>query len=491
VTDEGGTTAGIGSAGATRWPSLPIRDIVTVVLVMLVLGGLSVYRLGSLSLWRDEVSSVVFASAPLGELVTILGRDRAQVGLANMATYYTILHFWLAIGETEARIRFLSVIAGVVTIVPLYLVAHRIGGWRAAASASAFYAVSRIVVQWNQEARGYSMAMLVSATLTWLVIRAVDRQQVRWWLAYGLLGAIGLYVHFFVGLTIAAHALWVLWARGVPEIRGLAALLLPLTVAAVPIPITAMAEGTAVHWIDPVTLSSAWGTLWRIAGTPMLFGAVGVLMVVAAAVHRPDSGRHPLLLVLLALVIPIVAALLLSLVRPMFIPRYLVVIVPAMAIVVGVGLAALRPPALRAVVAVGLALLLALNLPSAYRDRHQEDWRAASRWIAAEVEAGDRILFDDSRRQLSYYLERFGAHIPEETSLEITIDDPERRVWVVMRRWSPREREELRMTLDAYELVSERAFGRVRLMLLEPAMRTSAHEGCPCTTCYDPRGRFG
>ena len=48
---------------------------------------------------------MVFAKGSLGELLTIIGRDRDEVGLANMATYYLLLHFWLAVGETEARIR--------------------------------------------------------------------------------------------------------------------------------------------------------------------------------------------------------------------------------------------------------------------------------------------------------------------------------------------------------------------------------------------------
>ena len=52
-------------------------------------------ELGGLSLWRDEVASVVFAKGSLGDLLTIIGRDRDAVGLANMATYYLLLHFWL------------------------------------------------------------------------------------------------------------------------------------------------------------------------------------------------------------------------------------------------------------------------------------------------------------------------------------------------------------------------------------------------------------
>ena len=53
-----------------------------------------------------------------------------------MATYHLLLHFWLIVGESEARVRLLSVLFGVASVVPVYFIARRLGGWLAAALAA-------------------------------------------------------------------------------------------------------------------------------------------------------------------------------------------------------------------------------------------------------------------------------------------------------------------------------------------------------------------
>ena len=221
------------------------------ILPMLALLLLALQHLGTPSLWRDEVSSVVFAKGSLGELLTIIGRDRDEVGLANMATYYLLLHFWLAVGETEARIRLLSVLFGVASVVPVYFIARRLGGWLAAALAAGIFALIPYVIHYSQEARGYSLAMLIGGALTWLVLIGVERGRQAWWpwLAYGLIAALGLYVHFFLALVVAAHGLWLLATRQVPGWRGIAAGGIPLLLAAAPIPFIIAQFGSEHAWI--------------------------------------------------------------------------------------------------------------------------------------------------------------------------------------------------------------------------------------------------
>jgi hypothetical protein len=134
-------------------------------------------------------------------------------------------------------------------------------------------------------------------------------------------------------------------------------------------------------------------------------------------------------------------------------------------------------------VAIGVAVLLALSLPSAYRDRHREDWKAASRWISREVRADDRIVLGAARRQITYYLTRFDTPVPERTSIGLAADgSADGRLWVVMLRPSRQDRLDLVDRLSpAYELVSDRRFGgRLRLLLLEPAAE-AAEDGEPAS----------
>src|SRR5262245_48970332 len=247
----GGRLSAEQRASLASW--LPWLGLVLPMAALLIL---AMRRLGLPSLWRDEVASVVFAKGSLGQLLTIVGRDREAVGLANMATYYLLLHFWLAVGETEARIRLLSVLFGVASVVPVYFIARRLGGWLAAGLAAGIFALIPYVIHYSQEARGYSLAMLIGGGLTWLVLIGVERGRAAWWpwLAYGLIGALGLYVHFFVALVVAAHGLWLLLTRQVPGWRGILAGGLPLLLAAAPIPLIIVQFGGEHGWIPPLNL---------------------------------------------------------------------------------------------------------------------------------------------------------------------------------------------------------------------------------------------
>jgi len=461
-----------GAAALDGFGPFTWRDLLGLGVAVGLLTILSVYQLGARSFWRDEVSSVVFASASLPDLLTIIDRERAKVGVPNMATYYVVLHFWLAVGETEARIRFLSVLFGVATTVPVFLVARRIGGTTAAILAALAFASSSVVIIWSQEARGYSLAMLVAAVLTLLVLHATERQRTWMWAAYGVVAALGIYVHFFVAFVIAAHGLWVLLTRSWPRRwPGLVAVLVPLVLSVAPLPIVAASLPGAVGWVPSLTLSGARVALRGLAGSDMLLIAVVVLAGFAVYTRRSD---RRVWLVLGALLVPILGAAIISLAKPVFLARYLVVATPAIAMMLGVGLASIRPRVLGAAAILVVVILAAVDLPSAYRDRHQQDWRAAGRELQRAAIPGDAIAYvpdASTRRQIEYYLERFDAPVvPVRTSLNRMLagDDPP-RLWVVALRPSGAERDALRGQLsDRYEAVMDAPFGgRLRMLLFE------------------------
>ena len=338
---------------------------------MAALLALAMRHLGTPSLWRDEVSSVVFAKGSLGDLLTIIGRDRDAVGLANMATYYLLLHFWLAVGETESRIRLLSVLFGVASVVPVYFIARRLGGWLAAGLAAAIFALIPYVIHYSQEARGYSLAMLIGGALTWLVLIGVERGRGAWWpwLAYGLIAALGLYVHFFVALVVAAHGLWLLVTRQVPGWRGIAAGGIPLLLAAAPIPLIIVQFGGEHGWIPPFNLPRFYGAVVELTGSLWLLIGLTALLVVAAVLRRRDPRVW---LLIASVLLPIAVVAVVSLFKPFFIPRYVIMVLPMLAVLASVALVAVRPVLLRAVLVAALfvALVLAAAVRLLERDQH-------------------------------------------------------------------------------------------------------------------------
>lgn len=434
-----------------------------------VLAVLSIYQIGAHSFWRDEVASVVFAKASLPDLVTLIGRDREEVGVANMATYYLILHFWLAIGETEARIRFLSVLASVASVVPVFFLARRLAGRAAAAAAALLFALTPYVLVWSREARGYSLAMFATVALTWILLAAVERRSVLLSVTYGVVAALAIYLHFFVALVLVAHAAWVLLPRPRAPWSLIAIAAVPVVVALVPIPFIYAEHGGGHDWIPALSLERLISTLATLTGGEGLLVIMAALVAVAIGTHH---GRPVLWLVAATALGPIILTLAVAPIQNFLLARYLVVLLPTASILAGVALVGIRPRYLRTVTAIGLAILLAAAVPTAYVDTRQQDWRAAARWVTAQAQPGDVMAVRSfARRPLDYYLERFGGeHVPEITNLRTALEDETPgRLWVVLGGLSELERHRVKEELsDRYEILRERRFGsKIRLLLAD------------------------
>ena len=249
--------AALAPSPETARPRVAWRDALALVAPMALLAVLGAYHLGQYSLWRDEVASVVVASSAFPDLLT---RDRPD--MPNMSAYFLVLHFWLALGETEGRIRFLSVLGGMATVVPIYLIALRIAGWQAGLFAAGVFSTNSFVVIFSREARSYSMSMLTSAVLIWLLLRAVQAHSKWRWAVYGLVAALGLYVHLFVGLVLVAHLVWLVATRSVlRRVPEIACALLPIALAGGPLLYVVAQHPTAIHWIKPITLLGAGAAL--------------------------------------------------------------------------------------------------------------------------------------------------------------------------------------------------------------------------------------
>jgi mannosyltransferase len=439
----------------------------------LLLTLLALNELGRQSFWRDEIASVLFASAPVEELVRIVGRDRAVADVPFMAVYTLLLHFWLKVAETEAQIRFLSLVAGVATTVPVYFIGRRFGGWPAGILAALVFATLPSVIEWSQEARSYSLAMFVSATATVLLLRSLERPTVLRWLTYGLVAAVGLYVHSFVALVLVAHAGYVLLTRSWPALGPLMAAAIPLGLAVLPFPFLFGEYGGKYGWIPSLTLGSIQRTLTVLAGGLPVLVAMIALGVLAAVSHRSD---RRVWLILAAALVPIVAAIVISVVRPILLPRYLVVSLPFIAILAGVGLASIRPMAWR-VGAIGLvSVLLVFAIPWAYRDSHQQDWRSAGGWIAGSARPGDAVVaWPWGQPHLGYYLRRAeSGTLPKSVGFRTAMSgEPADRLWVVLTGLSDREEKSIIKQMSGggrYEQQEEREFGsRVTVVLLTQA----------------------
>jgi hypothetical protein len=282
--------------------------------------------------------------------------------------------------------------------------------------------------------------------------------------------ALGIYVHLFVVLTIGAHGLWALATRSLPSWRLALLAAVPIAVAAAPLPAIAAEYGGSQDWIDPISLGQVAVAITVMAGGALVLIATGTLSAAAAVTLRRD--RRVWLLVG-TLLVPIVGAVLISFVKPLILARYFVVCLPPLATLAGVGAVSLRPGMPRAAAIGVLAGVMVVAAPSAYRDRHEQDWRSLGSWIASEARPGDRLVVRQWGEQpVTYYLGREGARRwPVVATARYVMNHPTTRVWLVLSVEPGVPEDAVVEQLEAtHDTVERRAFGeRVTALLLVPS----------------------
>lgn len=436
-----------------------------IVLAMALGCALSLVDIGR-SFWRDEAVSMLYASRPIEGLFEYFVEIEAST-----AIHYLLLHFWLGIGESEVWARLLSVAVGVATVLPVAAVARRIAGPWAGAAAAFVFATMPFVVRFNQETRAYSLSMLCTAMLAWLLLRAVERPTAGRWLSYGCLAAIGMFVHFFVAFVVAANMLYLLVSRSIPRGAALVALGVPLAIGG-GLLLAAVAGqrhlDSFIAWIPAVVWDDLSRELVRVAGGSALAITLAAFAIYGLVVRY----REPRMwMLVLWLVLPFAIALTFSLaVQPVLVSRYLAVSIPALAILAGIGVGTVAPRRGRVASALLLAVLVVAANPTGYA-RPIEDWRSATSWIADEAHEGDRIAFgSDTGRTVAFYVARHDPDVALEpvTNLEAIRPDG-RRLWTTSYLADERASFVERMEAAGFELVEGRSWTGVWVDLYEPA----------------------
>ena len=401
---------------------------------------LRLFRLGSQSLWIDEV--LTWRSAYIGR----------PIGLPEVLEnvhgpfYSLVLHLWGGVfGESEWALRLPSALAGIALVPATAWVAGRWLGAATAVPAAWLAAGSPFLIWYAQEARNYSMLMLWAVLAAAALLGMRDRLSaagVAGWLGATAAGTLS---NFSFTLLAPLHAAWWLGAPGrrgrrllvaLAAAAALALVLLPWVPrlgsiwdwtrlrparaiaaaeprlrteatfhpAAVPFALHAFAVGYGLG--PPVrelrrepVLRALRPHVPALAATALVFGALGVLG--ARAVWR----RKRALEAALWIVAPLLLLCYLALHNfKVFHPRYVAVAVPGVLIVLAAGLADLGGRA-RAAFAVAIGALWAVSLAHHYGDPRyaKEDIRSAAALIDREGGPGQKIVSVNTGELLLYY----------------------------------------------------------------------------------------
>jgi len=180
--------------------------------LLLILGIALVLRCAFLSkesLWLDEGDSWWFAS----DLHRALAAEPT-----NPPLYYTMLHFWMRwFGTSEAALRSLSVIPGVLSVGLIYALAKKLFSRGIALGAALYQSISSFQIYYSQEARTFAWLVffiLLAALGLWSALEARPGwRRFLYFSGYALASALSLYAHFITVFFLAGFGLFVLVRR--------------------------------------------------------------------------------------------------------------------------------------------------------------------------------------------------------------------------------------------------------------------------------------
>lgn len=372
------------------------------------------WDLGDKQLRLDEATSWFIANLGWAGLW-----DAVSTSEANAGVYYAMLKLWLSLGESEATIRAFSVIFGIATIPVLYALALRLFGQIPALIASVLLAVNAFFVQNVQDARGYALATFLVSGASLLFVDVLWRPQWSRVAGYAVMAVLAVYVHFFSVLVLGAHLVSVLFTeRRLVPVRQLVVAYASVALASIPLlGFTLVNNVGQIDWIPEPTWSALGKAIVQLSGEAGIWLAIVyglALLLVVAAVTKRSVDREPFLrwryaFVLLWGVGPIALAFLFSFLKPIFVSRYLLVSLPALALVAAAAFSILRG---RMVVVAGLITATAVALSMIALNRWYETpgirWTERLEQLADDdgADAGMVFYSPTMLRPYLYYAER-------------------------------------------------------------------------------------
>ncbi|HJX37596.1 MAG TPA: glycosyltransferase family 39 protein [Anaerolineae bacterium] len=416
-----------------------------VALVVLLALFLRFYLLGRQSLWADEGNSAALARRTLSTITRDAARD------IHPPFYYYLLHFWVRLwGNSEVALRSLSALSGTALVFTTYLLGRRLFTLRVGLIAAFLAAISPFQIQYSQETRMYilvslwsvlSVLFFVACMHSWTAVGdAAGRRATPSAILYVVFTTAALYTHYFAfTVPLVTNLAYALGMIAYPFLRRPRRLvewaLAQVVILALFFPWLRLAGRQLTTWpavSEPISIWSLARELIRVfslglsvepVANPAVFG-FGLLLLLGAlpCVLWPSARRggwlpgllprhtmDPLLFTLLYLCVPILAMYLLSLTRPAYDPKFLLLVTPAFFLLLarGIGAEWLGRMSRRRAITAGrwavtgllLFLVVAATVPSLsdyyFDERYaRDDYRGIASYITAAGQDGDAIILN-------------------------------------------------------------------------------------------------
>ncbi|MYT33193.1 hypothetical protein GTY73_31455 [Streptomyces sp. SID8354] len=356
------------------------------------------------SMWRDEAATWQASHRSLAEIGHMVGQADVVHGL-----YYAVMHGAFALfGDSLITLRLPSVLATATACGLTALVGARLSGRAVGIAAGLALAIVPAVQEHAQEGRSYALVLAFVVLATWLLTEAL-RKPGRWWRWVCYAGAVmvAAWLNWFSLFALVAHGVTMAWIRpGRTRCAGWGLAACGAVVGTLPVILASRSQASLVSWIKPLGWSTVLGVLLTLA-----FAALCTRLPHA---RRTDTLHEQAALPRLNLAavalplcaVPQVSLALISVVKPLYITRYVLFAYVGLALLIGALLVTLTTRLkarihvlLPAAVALALLALLPIELRLRTVESRVDDVLTAAATVGRVRQAADGVVYIPAARR--------------------------------------------------------------------------------------------
>lgn len=300
-----------------------------------------------LSLRLDESQSLWQTSHSMNELLNSLSRN------VHVPFYHTTIHYWQILwGNGVLAGRAYSLIFFLASIILMYIAGKKIFNEYTGLLAATFFTLSPFMNWYASEIRMYTLLVFLTIAFHMVFIQLLRKSTYLLWTLYTLVAVIGMYSHYFFSLVILSHIIYFMLYGGrnilkQKQVLGFTLSGISLVLLFLPwvykvfsaerglgsSPLLAVPDsidffnvfshflfGFQTDFVNSIVLS-----LW-----PLLF--VLLLLSIRKNVSLSEESKF----LMIATITPLCVAFIISIfVTPVFLSRYLIIVLPSLYLILG------------------------------------------------------------------------------------------------------------------------------------------------------------
>jgi len=369
------------------------------------------------SLWLDELVTVNHTLKGLKYLLKNLTH------FDNMPPFhYILLWIWTSIfGNNEYTTRALSAVIGIIGVIAIYYLAKEIFSKTVGLYTALILSVTTFHIYYSQEVRSYSLLFLTAIMSYLFLVKQIKLPSLKNSLMYTIFTALLIYTHYFGLFIVMSQVVFLLFS--IFEIKKKTKLLKYQSLSFLAVGIL------YIPWTPVVLKLTKMSYFWTKKPTPdffinyfkiylgresflILIFSVFLLIYLIKDPNKINFSQHRILLttwLFVTLFIPFFRSF--SSPAPL-VDRYTICILPAIILMVGSGIHALKEKPVRIFILTSILLMFLVNLfftrGGYFGSYEKEQWREASQYVIQKDPEKKYKIF--ANELFSYYFNHIFKH---------------------------------------------------------------------------------